>query len=110
MPSKSIPQLDTDGDKRSRHGNSRIIDIRREQRDESLSKLIRTSLKGSKNAGPSFPAMLLWNEKGLRLFEAITYLEDYYLARDEIEILEQRSHEIAQKIKPNSMVIELGSG
>ena len=54
--------------------------------------------------------MLLWDQEGLKRFEDITYTEEYYLTQTEIEILERSSNEIAQKIKPESMLIELGSG
>lgn len=36
----------------------------------------------------TLPTMLLYNEKGLQLFEAITYNDHYYLTNSEIEILE----------------------
>lgn len=40
----------------------------------------------------------------------ITYLDEYYLTNDEIEILQAFSAVIASKIPDGSMVIELGSG
>ena len=59
---------------------------------------------------PSFPAMLLWGEQGLEMFDEVTQLEEYYVFHDEVSILKQRSRDIAQKIKPSSMIIDLGSG
>lgn len=55
------------------------------------------------------PTMLLYDEKGLQLFEKITYNPHYYLTNSEIEILQQHADEIAYNIR-NSTVIELGSG
>lgn len=58
------------------------------------------------------PTLLLYNEKGLKLFEKITYLEEYYLTRQEIEVLETCADRIADRIalKPGAIVVELGSG
>lgn len=40
----------------------------------------------------------------------ITYLDEYYLTNDEIELLKKHSVEIAATIPDGAMVIELGSG
>ena len=54
--------------------------------------------------------MLLYNEKGLNLFEEITYLDEYYLTNAEIEVLERYAEHIAARIVTDSLLIELGSG
>ncbi|ORY81537.1 C-type lectin protein [Protomyces lactucae-debilis] len=59
--------------------------------------------------GGTLPTMLLYNERGLQLFEKITYNEHYYLTNSEIDILKRQSHVIAEQIK-GSIIIELGSG
>lgn len=87
-----------------------IIDIRSDTEETSLLKLTKTSLLPTAGGTPSFPHLLLWDEEGLRRFEEITYLHDYYLTQNEIALLEQHSDEIALKIKSDSMLIELGSG
>lgn len=89
-----------------------IFDIRSDKQELSLLETLRTSLKGgsSGDAPPTFPSLLLWDEKGLKLFEAITYSEEYYLTRSEIDVLEKYGEEIAKKIAPNTMMVELGSG
>ena len=69
-----------------------IIDIRRSE--------LQFSLLGE----------LLYDEQGLKLFEEITYLEEYYLTNAEIEVLEKNADEIAKWIRPGSLVVELGSG
>lgn len=100
------------GIKNPGYGNTtgNIIDIRKEQIECSQSESLRTSIKGSKDKAPCLPSILLWNEKGLKLFEAVTHLKEYYLNHVEMDILEQRSDDIARRIRPNSMVIDLGSG
>lgn len=62
-------------------------------------------------AGPrKLPTLLLYNEKGLQLFEEITYLEEYYLTNYEIDVLKQSAQDIASRIPKGAMIIELGSG
>lgn len=40
----------------------------------------------------------------------ITYLEEYYLTNDEIEVLEMHAADLVAQIPSGAMVIELGSG
>lgn len=101
------------GDNNISNGSvSHIIDIRRRDGAEYLAQEIKNSLKTpeSPQAPRRMPSLLLWNQEGLRLFEKITYLEEYYLTQAEIGILERMCKEIALKIKPNSLLVELGSG
>lgn len=49
-------------------------------------------------------------EQGLKLFEDITYLEEYYLTNAEIEVLEKHADNIVKYIPDGARVIELGSG
>ncbi|EXF81440.1 hypothetical protein CFIO01_13296 [Colletotrichum fioriniae PJ7] len=86
-----------------------IIDIRRVAVETNLKDDI-ISMWNPTNGPRRLPTLLLYNERGLQLFEDITYLEEYYLTNNEIEVLEKNSKEIAQNISTDSMVIELGSG
>lgn len=56
------------------------------------------------------PDLLLWDEKGLRYFEDVTYSPEYYLTNEEISILEKQKYNIARYIESGSMIVELGSG
>jgi L-histidine Nalpha-methyltransferase / hercynylcysteine S-oxide synthase len=49
-------------------------------------------------------------EPGLKLFEEITYLDEYYLTNAEIEALERHATEIAKRLPEGSRLVELGSG
>ncbi|KAJ0360325.1 hypothetical protein COL154_007583 [Colletotrichum chrysophilum] len=86
-----------------------IIDVRRVAVETNLKDDI-LSMWNPTNGPRRLPTLLLYNERGLQLFEDITYLEEYYLTNNEIEVLNRSSREIAQNISPESMVIELGSG
>lgn len=87
-----------------------IIDIRSDKEEINLLELTKKSLKNPGGGTSTFPHLLLWDEQGLKAFEEITYLDDYYPTHNEIDLLEQYSDEIALRIKPDSMLVELGSG
>lgn len=92
-------------------GGNTIIDIR----DEALTPVkdqILPALSPKDGGEKKLPTLLLYNEEGLKLFEKITYLDEYYLTGQEIQVLEKHADHIAERIalRPDSMVIELGSG
>ncbi|PHH86795.1 hypothetical protein CDD83_9742 [Cordyceps sp. RAO-2017] len=86
-----------------------IIDIRGDAAVGNLRDEVRAMLNPAQ--GPRrLPTLLLYDEKGLQLFEHITYLDEYYLTNYEIELLKQSVAELAGKIPAGAMVVELGSG
>ncbi|KAI0445910.1 DUF323 domain protein [Xylaria telfairii] len=86
-----------------------IIDIRRDTIKANLKEEIYT-LFHSEEWPRKLPTVLLYDERGLQLFEKITYLEEYYLTNAEIEILRRSAATIAANIPSGSMLLELGSG
>ncbi|KAF6841865.1 duf323 domain protein [Colletotrichum musicola] len=94
--------------KMDKHGVD-IIDIRRAAVETNLKDDI-IAMWNPTNGPRKLPTLLVYNERGLQLFEEITYLDEYYLTNNEIEVLGKYSGEIARNISPESMVIELGSG
>ncbi|KAF2871376.1 C-type lectin protein [Massariosphaeria phaeospora] len=91
-------------------GGTTIIDIRQGPTDFDILKDIKKGLRPEHGGEKSLPTLLLYDEAGLRLFEKITYLDEYYLTNAEIEALETYADQIAQHIQPGSVVVELGSG
>lgn len=88
-----------------------IIDIREGGTSIDLAPGIRNGLtKPEANGLRCMPSLLLWNEQGLKFFEEVTYRPQYYLTNAEISILESYARDIADRIKPGSIVLELGSG
>ncbi|GAO19046.1 hypothetical protein UVI_02056430 [Ustilaginoidea virens] len=87
-----------------------IIDIRSNKVDFNLKDEIASAFNSSDSGARKLPALLLYDERGLQLFEDITYLDEYYLTNYEIELLKKHSVEIAAKIPEGAMLIELGSG
>ena len=87
-----------------------IIDIRSDAASISLKKEILAGLKVKDGKEKTLPTLLLYDELGLKLFEKITYLEQYYLTGQEIKVLESYADRIAERIPSGAMVVELGSG
>jgi len=66
--------------------------------------------QGLSNSPKTLPCKLFYDQAGSALFEQITRLPEYYLTRTELEILTDRSGEIAKEVRPGVTVVELGSG
>lgn len=95
----------------TKNGNlPNIIDIRSDTAGFNLKKDILQGLNPKHGNKKTLPTLLLYDDSGLRLFEEITYLDQYYLTGQEIELLEQYAERIAERIPNGSMVVELGSG
>ncbi|TLS31255.1 hypothetical protein PpBr36_02899 [Pyricularia pennisetigena] len=86
-----------------------IIDIRGAAVESNLKTEILSSFLSTPGQR-AMPTILLYDQRGLQIFEEITYLEEYYLTNDEISVLESSASEIARAIPDGSMVVELGSG
>ena len=87
-----------------------IIDIRSDTGQIELKQDILNGLHPMNGYSKTLPTLLLYDELGLRLFEKITYLDEYYLTGQEILVLEKYADRIAERIPNGSMVVELGSG
>jgi len=58
----------------------------------------------------TLPCKYFYDDKGAALFEQITSLQEYYVTRTELSILEQYSQSIAQMLPKNLSIIEPGCG
>ena len=87
-----------------------IIDIRQGEHEASLLRDIMEKLGSHEGLERTLPSVLLYDAEGLRLFEEITYLDEYYLTNAEIEVLETHAQQIAELICSGSLILELGSG
>ena len=87
-----------------------IIDVRQGDLEISLADEIRQKLNPGNGQEKRMPTLVLYDAKGLQLFEEITYLEEYYLTNAEIEVLTNHAEAIAGWLEPGSQLFELGSG
>ncbi|CAG8451069.1 12395_t:CDS:2 [Ambispora gerdemannii] len=92
--------------------NFKIYDVR--QQKTTKFNLACEILKGLTPESPSvmksIPTMVLYDDRGLQLFDQITYLDEYYLTNCEIDILNRKVDDIIAYIKDGSAIIELGAG
>ena len=87
-----------------------IVDIRQNKFNDSILDEIHEGLRRGPGKERTLPTMVLYDERGLKLFEDITHLEEYYLTNSEIEVLSTYAVDIADKIPSGSRIVELGSG
>ncbi|OOF91620.1 hypothetical protein ASPCADRAFT_210972 [Aspergillus carbonarius ITEM 5010] len=87
-----------------------IVDIRQNDVEFSLVNDIQRGIDPPAGTSRSMPTMLLYDAQGLKLFEDITYLEEYYLTNAEIEVLKTHAKRIVERIPDNAQLLELGSG
>ena len=77
------------------------------RRQESFAEAVRKGLSGSPK---SIPARFLYDAAGSALFDRICELPEYYPTRTEMQILRDHAAEIAARMGPGAMLVELGSG
>lgn len=70
----------------------------------------RDVMRGLRSRPKSIPCKYLYDRRGSELFEEICQLDEYYVTRTEIAILEASVAEIAERCGPACLVIEPGSG
>ncbi|KAJ6036701.1 Ergothioneine biosynthesis protein 1 [Penicillium herquei] len=87
-----------------------IVNIHQDDMEFSLVDELYKNLSPPEDEPRSFPTLLLYDTKGLKLFEKITYLDEYYLTNAEIEVLTTHAKRIVERIPENAQLVELGSG
>jgi dimethylhistidine N-methyltransferase len=65
---------------------------------------------GLRREAKTLPCKYFYDERGSRLFERICELDEYYLTRTEVAILERSVGDMASCLGPRCLVIEPGSG
>ncbi|MEO0971831.1 MAG: L-histidine N(alpha)-methyltransferase [Pseudomonadota bacterium] len=66
--------------------------------------------QGMRRLQKRLPTLLLYDERGSQLFDAITEVPEYYPTRTELSIMDASMEQIAKAIGPQASLIELGSG
>lgn len=67
-------------------------------------------LRGLLEQHKELPCKYFYDETGSRLFERICALPEYYPTRAELAILGRDSREMAERLGPNCLLMEFGSG
>lgn len=76
----------------------------------SKSQFLSDVLAGLTDEPKRLPCKYLYDERGSALFEEICGLDEYYLTRAELEILDTHLDEIADCLGPHTAIVEFGSG
>ena len=72
--------------------------------------LVADVLRGLKMSPKRLSPMYFYDERGSQLFDEICELPEYYITRTETGILQRHARAIADRIGPNALLVELGSG
>ncbi|OJJ47777.1 hypothetical protein ASPZODRAFT_29861, partial [Penicilliopsis zonata CBS 506.65] len=87
---------------------SSLVDI--QQQDTVLLDLRAEIINGLSASPRTLPSLLLWDERGLSLFDQYTTSSAYYVYRKEQEIVNQYALELADLVPAGSILLELGCG
>lgn len=86
-------------------GNFRFIDLK-----PSQETFLGAVTRGLSAKPKTLPAKLFYDQRGSRLFERITALEEYYPTRTEKKILEDAARKLKRLIRRDSTLVEFGAG
>ncbi len=67
-------------------------------------------LQGLQDSRKELPSKYFYDDVGSQLFERICVLDEYYLTRTELRIMQEQMHEMASLLGPHCLLIEYGSG
>lgn len=67
-------------------------------------------IEGLAQSPRSIPCKYFYDERGSQLFDQICDLDEYYLTRTELSIMERHASEMADQIGRSVMLVEFGSG
>lgn len=70
----------------------------------------RDVLRGLHAEQKQLPSKYFYDQRGSQLFDRICELPEYYPTRTEVAIMRAHAAEMAERIGPHAMIIELGSG
>ncbi|MBV9492519.1 MAG: L-histidine N(alpha)-methyltransferase [Verrucomicrobia bacterium] len=78
--------------------------------EPSLDAVRREVLRGLSERPKRIAPKFFYDETGCRLFDEICRLDEYYLTRTEVRILQDNAAEICAVLGPGCRLVELGSG
>jgi len=67
-------------------------------------------LQGLQDARKELPSKYFYDDEGSQLFEQICELDEYYLTRTELAIMQTQKQEMSALLGPQCLLIEYGSG
>jgi dimethylhistidine N-methyltransferase len=67
-------------------------------------------LNGLRDSPKNLPCKYFYDKRGSELFELICELDEYYLTRTELDIMERHAAQMGEQIGSGAMLVEFGSG
>jgi dimethylhistidine N-methyltransferase len=71
---------------------------------------LRDAISGLRTSPKSLPCKYFYDQRGSELFDRICQLDEYYLTRSELALMDQFAPEMGAQIGPGAMLVEYGSG
>jgi dimethylhistidine N-methyltransferase len=71
---------------------------------------LRDVLEGLRTTPKSLPCKYFYDQRGSDLFDRICQLDEYYLTRSELSLMEQFAPEMGSQIGSGAILVEYGSG
>lgn len=87
-----------------------VHDIRRASLAQPIDEQLKQMLNPTNGDIKQLPTLLLYDEAGLKLYEELTYLQEYYPLAAEVDALTIHAHALADNVQAGSILLELGSG
>ncbi|KAH7157719.1 histidine-specific methyltransferase [Dactylonectria estremocensis] len=93
-----------------RHGD--VVDIGGSRMSGDVSERLMEALKApySSNAKPVLPDELLYDDRGLPIWNKIIFTPEFYQTHDEIILFEKHGADIAARVRQGITVVDLGAG
>ncbi|TQV73020.1 L-histidine N(alpha)-methyltransferase [Aliikangiella marina] len=86
------------------------MDVKVTELAETPTGFIDDVLEGLSKPQKTLPCKYFYDEVGSNLFESICDVDEYYITRTELQLLDDIKCELAQLIGPDSVIIEPGAG
>lgn len=86
------------------------MDVKVADLQQKSSGFIEDVINGLSKSNKTLPCKYFYDETGSELFEEICELDEYYITRTELQLLEEIKDEMAAMIGPNAVIIEPGAG
>jgi dimethylhistidine N-methyltransferase len=78
--------------------------------EPGTAEFLRDVIAGLDRSPKSLPCKYFYDERGSKLFDRICELDEYYVTRTELAIMERHADEIGHCLSRGSALVELGSG
>ncbi|KAK9383774.1 uncharacterized protein V2V93DRAFT_362701 [Kockiozyma suomiensis] len=86
-----------------------ILDIRTRTSSDACA-LRKNIIAGLRLPSPQIATEILYDTRGLQLYDSITHTPEYYLTASEIGILTSHAQDIAASVPDSAILLELGCG